>query len=138
VEELLGRFVDISYAYRFGEPQQDLVVATLERGEDVIGQAVRFPVGRPRTRESAEELGLVATASARRDSTEVTIVSRRFVYGARLARSGFVPVEDAFDIEPGHSRTITMRPTSEKSSAGDGSVVLRALNLSGTLRVPSS
>jgi beta-mannosidase len=138
VEEILGRFVDVSYAYRFGEPQQDLVVATLERGEEVISQAVRFPLGRPRALETADQLGLVATASAGRDSIEVTLGSRRFVYGARLARSGFVPVEDVFNIEPGHSRTITMSPTSEQPSADDGSVVLRALNLTGSLRVTSS
>jgi beta-mannosidase len=38
VEEVLGRFVDASYAYKFGPPAHDTVVATLWMGE-ALGQA---------------------------------------------------------------------------------------------------
>ncbi|MDQ6745074.1 MAG: glycoside hydrolase family 2 protein, partial [Actinomycetota bacterium] len=50
LETVLGRFVDVGWAYRFGPPGQDLVVLSLERaGEppEVLGQAFRLPVGRP-------------------------------------------------------------------------------------------
>ena len=50
---MLGHFVDASWAYRFGPPAQDVIVASLERdessapGSGMISQAVRFPAGRP-------------------------------------------------------------------------------------------
>jgi beta-mannosidase len=48
VEALIGRFADASYAYRFGPPAHDTVVATL-RGPDgeLLSQAVHFPTGPP-------------------------------------------------------------------------------------------
>ena len=41
VETLLGRFVDASYAYRFGPPGHHVVVATLESEDGVISRAIR-------------------------------------------------------------------------------------------------
>src|SRR5205807_213638 len=60
VEALLGRFVDASWAYRFGPPAQDLIAVTLERGAEVLSQSFRFPAGRPTARHSPPELGLSA------------------------------------------------------------------------------
>ena len=89
VEAILGRFVDVGYAYRFGEPQHHLAVASLEQGDALIGQAFRFPVGRPGGRRSAAELGLTASASERNGAIEVTLATGRVAYGVRLDRSGF-------------------------------------------------
>ena len=62
VEALLGRFADVSWAYRFGPPAQDLIVASLERegagGAELLSQAFHLPAGRPRAVESADRLGL--------------------------------------------------------------------------------
>ena len=41
VEALLGRFVDASYAYRFGPPGHHVVVASLEAEDGLISQALR-------------------------------------------------------------------------------------------------
>ena len=61
VESMLGRFVDAAWAYRFGPPGQDAIVATLERhddhGTEFISQAVRFPAGRPLDEESRGSTG---------------------------------------------------------------------------------
>ena len=138
VEGILGRFVDVSYAYRFGEPQQDLVVASLEQEDMLVSQAFRFPVGRPGRRQSPGELGLEVIASGgEAGSTIVTLRARRVVYGVRLARTGFVPEDDAFSIEPGHSRTILMRPASRPAqlAAAGAAVTVHALNLSTPVRV---
>jgi beta-mannosidase len=49
VETIIGRWVDVSYNYRFGPPSHDLVMAEL-RGEsgELLSQAQRFPLGRAR------------------------------------------------------------------------------------------
>jgi beta-mannosidase len=41
VEGLLGRFVDASYAYRFGPPGHDAIVVALEQDGAVVSEAVR-------------------------------------------------------------------------------------------------
>ena len=139
VEAILGRFVDVGYAYRFGEPQHHLAVASLEQGDALIGQAFRFPVGRPGGRQSAAELGLTASASERNGAIEVTLATGRVAYGVRLDRSGLIADDDAFTIEPGRSRLITMRPTkgAQVASVATG-VSVRALNLLAPFEVPLS
>jgi beta-mannosidase len=139
VESVLGRFVDVGYAYRFGEPQHHLVVASLEQGDRLIGQAFRFPLGPPSSRQSAAELGLTASASERDGAIDVTLTTARVAYGVRLGLSGFVPDEDAFCVEPGRPRLITLRPRAAAPAANAAAgLSVRALNLLAPLAVPLS
>ncbi len=134
VEGLLGRFVDVSAAYRFGEAQQDLVVTTLD-GPVVAARDFRFPAGRPRDRVDAAVLGLRASASAGPGGDiEVTLGAARLLYGVRLAAPGRVASDDAFSVEPGRSATVLLRPRGAVAPAHE--VELRALNLAGTFTVP--
>ena len=90
VEELLGRFVDISWSYRFGPPAQDVIVLSLEGDEKrrPLAQSFRFPAGRPTRPETATQLGLQASLSGpERDGSTVTVASRRLAYGVPPARS---------------------------------------------------
>ena len=88
VEALLGRFVDISAAYRFGPPAQDLIVLSLERERagrlELLSQAFRFPVGRPLQRQSADQLGLAGEFR----SDEHGQRSGRYGAPLRLRRAG--------------------------------------------------
>ncbi len=139
IEAILGRFVDVGYAYRFGEPQHHLVVASLEQRDALIGQAFRFPVGPPTGRRSAAELGLTASACERDGAIEVTLATARVAYGVRLDRSGFIADEDAFTIEPGRSRLVTLRPRDAAAVANAAAgVSVRALNLLAPLEVQVS
>ncbi|MCW3000782.1 MAG: glycoside hydrolase family 2 protein [Conexibacter sp.] len=48
VEGLLGRFADAGYAYRFGPPAHDAIVATLRTTDGtILAQATHFPTGPP-------------------------------------------------------------------------------------------
>ena len=142
VESLIGRFVDVSWAYRFGPPAQDLIVLSLERerdldeererdgGWDLISQAFRFPAGRPHTTQSATSLGL--SGVLRRDGDRrawLTVSSTRFAYGVRTQVPGYVPDDDAFGVEPGRERVLRLTATEEPPAAPAGS--LTALNLAG-------
>ncbi len=128
-EGLLGRWVDISWAYRFGPPQADVVVASLERAGAPVAQAFLFPAGRPQRRESAEALGLEVEAIP----GAVTLRSRRLAWGVRLRVPGWDAEDDAFSLEPGRKRTVALRPR-EPGAAWPGGT-LTALNLDGGLEL---
>jgi beta-mannosidase len=141
VEELLGRFVDASWSYRFGPPAQDLIVLSLENsapGRELLSQSFRFPAGRPLRRESAEALGVTLSVEATGDDVGRAIVSsRRFAYGVRLSADGFMPEDDAFSLEPGHSREVRLRRVDDSAASPSGRLTacVNALNLRGRVTV---
>jgi beta-mannosidase len=130
VEAMLGRFVDASWAYRFGPPAHDTIVASLERpgpdGAELLSQAVRFPAGRPPAVDSAARLGLEATVGRTGGGPlTLSVHARRLVYGLRIHAAGLDPSDDAFSIEPGGTRTVRL------GGAPGPRVELSALNLRG-------
>jgi beta-mannosidase len=138
VEQLLGHFVDASWAYRFGPPPHDLLVASLERegelGNELVSQSIRFPAGRPVATESADRLGLAADAETLSDGTvRVRLQSRRFAYGVRIHVIGFTTDDDAFSIEPQGERIVLLRPRELTGDFSGGA--LTALNLDGRVRI---
>ncbi|MCW2989420.1 MAG: glycoside hydrolase family 2 protein, partial [Solirubrobacterales bacterium] len=124
-EGMLGRFVDASWAYRFGPPQQDVVVAALEREGHPALQAFRFPAGRPLTAEPASELGFEAAL----DGDALVVSSRRLAYGVRVHADGSEPSDDGFSVAPGDTRRIALSPAPRHG------VTLTALNLAGRVTV---
>ncbi len=137
VEAIIGRFVDASWAYRFGPPAQDAIVASLERRGDsdidpeILSQAVHFPAGRPLERESPGHLGLEAeTVLSPNGEIELVLKSRRLAYGVCIDVPRFLPSDNGFFIEPGHKRGVMLAPTAE-STAESGKV--GALNMRGTI-----
>jgi beta-mannosidase len=135
VEQLVGTFVDAAWAYRFGPPAQDAIVATLHGAGDheadadgkVLSQAFFFPAGRPTDRRSAADLGLRLFAS----QDALRLETERLVYGLRISAPGFTPSDDAFCVEPGSGRTVALRRDDPEARADKASVT--ALNLSGQL-----
>ncbi len=141
LETLLGRFVDASWAYRFGPPAQDAIVLTLSAGESAerqaapLSQAVRFPAGYPLVREHPDRLGLSANAESLADGrARLTLSSTRLAFGVRVDVPGYTPAEDCICLEPGVARCLTLKP------GGDGERSLRAgrvsaLNMVGSVRL---
>jgi beta-mannosidase len=139
IESIIGHFVDASWAYRFGPPAQDLIVASLERDDDqgteILSQAFRYPAGRPAGAEPADRLGLAA-AAVQPDGDgrlRMTVSSRRFAYGVRLEVPGFRPDDDAFSVEPGGHRTVVLHPLEPGNRFRGGR--LSALNLAGRVEI---
>jgi beta-mannosidase len=111
LEQILGRFVDAAYAYRFGPPGQDVVVCSLHKnpGDIPFAQAFRYPAGRPTGRIAISELGISGEARALSDGRiEVLLTSRRLEWGVRVTAPGYLPDDAYFDIEPGGRRRIVM------------------------------
>ena len=138
IEELFGRFVDLSWSYRFGPPAQDLIVLSLENSDErrPLSQSFRFPAGRTARAESAAQLGLSATLRGQESgAATVSVTSRRLAYGVRLHVPGFAPEDDAFGVEPGHARVIELRRLDADADGGRITGHVTALNLTGRIPV---
>jgi len=136
LEQILGRFVDAAYAYRFGPPGHDVVCCSLhkEQGDVPFSQSFRFPAGYPAGRRGFAELGLEGHAHVLPNGgIEVVLTSRRLVWGVRIAAPGFLPDDAYFSIEPGGRRRIVMTP--QKSQTAPASVTVTAMNAEGRLSV---
>ncbi|MDQ6803604.1 MAG: glycoside hydrolase family 2 protein [Actinomycetota bacterium] len=126
LERLLGRFVDASWAYRFGPPAQDVIVVSLEQEGHLLSQSFRFPAGRPVQREPASRLGVRAILH---EGGKLSVSSERLLYGVRVTVLGFEPADDAFSVEPGHRRELELTRRTDAAGPATGSIT--ALNLSG-------
>ncbi len=139
VEGALGRFVDAAWAYRFGPPAQDAIVATIERdksdGTQIVSQAFHFPAGRPLVQEPESRLGLAATATGAGagGAVRLAVTTRRLAYGVRIHAAGYATSDDAFSVEPGGRRVIELTPRDEGVTFSGGS--LTALNLLGRVAI---
>jgi beta-mannosidase len=142
VEGVIGRFLDASWAYRFGPCAYDTIAVTLEAdasderdgGARVLSQALRFPGGRPLDREPPERLGLAASASTQADgSVRVSVSSRRVAYVVTIHAPGFTAGDDGFSIEPGGARTVTLYPCVSGAALRDGRIT--AANASGHVKI---
>ena len=144
VEQILGRFTDAACAYNFGPPGHDLIVASLHRHRNDIpfAQSFRFPAGRTTQKNPIADAGITAESKILANGAiEILLRSRRLVWGARVAATGFQPDEAWFGIEPSGQRRLVLTPF-RAAGAGDlvacqfENVVLTALNLEGRLLIP--
>ena len=132
---MLGRFVDATWAYRFGPPAQDLIVVSLARrrparlaGDPLPGR----PAARARAGDDARPRG--GRAEPGDDgAVRLRVASDRFAYGVRVQAAGFAPDDDAFSVEPGGARDLVLRPL--EPGASFAGAVLTALNLDGRVKV---
>jgi beta-mannosidase len=120
---LFDGFFDLSYAYRFGPPAHDLVVATVRAPSGTLAEAFHFPLGLPRARE--RDVGL--TAEARADATGVVLVvkTRRFAQSIAVSVEGYEAEDSFFHLAPGGERTIPLR---RLSAAAGARATLQPLN----------
>jgi beta-mannosidase len=128
---LFDGFLDLSYAYRFGPPPHDLVVASLmDETKVVLAQAFHFVHGLPATREL--DIGLSATAtpiaSGATPAFEVSIATRRFAQSVWIEAEGYVADDAYFHVAPGTAKTILLRRGAPAGdSLADRSVTHRPL-----------
>ena len=101
VEAVIGHFVDVSYAFRFGPVSVSAVVATFEDGSASPVQAFHFPAGHPDTTPHPPD---VITLELSGDLLRMT--SERLLDTVQL-RCDPRPADNFFCLEPGVTRTVT-------------------------------
>jgi beta-mannosidase len=132
VDAVLGRFHDVSYAYRFGAAGHDLVVATFTDASGVrIAEAFHFPLGAPSAQHA--DTALSATAE-RRDDGAVTLLvcAERFAQSIAVDGGAAVPDDNYFHVAPGDARLVTF---SAAETAHLSEVFVHPLNAQTGLRV---
>ena len=111
LNRLFTGFLDTSYAYRFGPPSHDLVVATLAEAAtgEVHDTAFFFPVGFPAA--APAELGLTATVHRTQGRAyRLDIQTQKYAQSVVISAPGFLPDDNHFHLEPGGRRSIALRP----------------------------
>lgn len=123
--ELIGRFFDITYAYRFGPPGHDVTSAVLRDAASgaVLAEAFHFPLGRGHERH---ELGLSAALEANGESWSVRIAAERFAQSVEIVDAGWRPAQNWFHLSPGEERLVALNPRRSGPSRPSGFV--RAVN----------
>jgi beta-mannosidase len=109
---LLEHFIDLTHAYRFGAPAQDVTVATLVDGTTGLARAEAFHFPRMLPSQLDGEIGLEASArQVDGDVWEATLRSRRLAFAVELSVRDFRPDDNYFHVAPGRARTVRLRAT---------------------------
>lgn len=126
VSALLGRFVDLTRAYRFGPPAVDAVVVRVltDDGERVSDDCYFPPGATPPLVEPP-----VVEASVGDDG--LTLRTSSFLRSVRIESPTHLPSDNYFHLAPGLARCVRLHATGDRPAR----VYLSALNLDGVVTV---
>ncbi|MBF6988450.1 glycoside hydrolase family 2 protein [Cupriavidus sp. IK-TO18] len=104
---LLDRFFDFTYAYRFGPPTHDVVLATLLAGDsgEPLSQAVYLP---DRRATALKAPGLRAQLEQVGDEWWLTVSAERFARWVHIEDVAYQASENWFHLAPGSSRRVRL------------------------------
>jgi beta-mannosidase len=122
---LMDTFFDFTYAYRFGPPAHDVVVATLEGadGGELLSQAAYLP---DRRASALKPPGLKGDLECVAGEWWLTISTQRFARWVHIEDDVYQPAQDWFHLAPGESRRIRLMHEGGSQAPG-------ALNPSGEI-----
>ena len=123
---VLGRFFDVTYAYRFGPADHDVCHAALLDAEGrILGEATHWLPGR---RTERHALGLTARVEEDREGWVLHLSADRMAASLAIDDEMLVPDDNYFDLAPGREVAVRLR------GAGRPSGLVRALNGTETAR----
>lgn len=125
-DAIVGGFTDVSYAYRFGPPNHDAVVATLVNpaNGETLAQAFHFPLGIGAARAFVQ---LEAKAERTDDgSCAVTFSGDNLALAVSIEAAGWLPSDNYFNVAPGDSRVILMKPVGQRRQLSGRAVALNS------------
>ncbi len=121
--ELLGAFFDFTYAYRFGPPAHDVVVARLTCRDSgaLLADAFHFPGGRGADRR---DCGLAARLEEDGDGFALTISCTRLAQSVHVVDADFRGSDGWFHLAPGEERRLRLlrRPDAAEGARPRGEV----------------
>ena len=132
-DEILGGFYDVSYAYRFGPPHHDVVVATwFDSERRVISEAIHFI---RRTVPTADRAVALETAAEVVDDgrVRITLRSDRFLHGVQVAAKGYLPDDNYFHLPPDRTKPVTF--TAQSAQPPAFKAMIEALSMDASLVV---
>jgi beta-mannosidase len=132
-DAMFDGFRDLTWAYRFGEANYDVVAATLLTNDDEpVARAFHLPLGL--ARELEPDIGLSADATPGNDGGwELTIRSKRFAQSVAVRVDGFRPDDNWFHVAPGTPHKLQLEPLDASSVTPAGEV--RAINTVSGCRI---
>lgn len=131
-DALFAAFSDLTYAYRFGPPRHDVLIARLvtEDEEMVLAEDAYFPLGW--NLPCQESLGITAAVERGPDGTfTLALRSPAFLQAVTLASRSHEPDDNHFHLAPERIKQIRFTPRAD--SAAPFRAELAALNLRGSL-----
>lgn len=135
-DELFPGFRDLTYAYRFGPPEHDVVGLRLELDGSPVAQLAHLPLGLACPVEP--DLGVSATLRpAGGGAWWLEVTARRFAQLVDVDAEGYRSEDSWFDILPGWERRLLLRPDRPPSPGDDAPtprVLVRPLNCSAPTR----
>lgn len=133
VNELLGRFCDVNYAYRFGPAAHDVVIATLmDARRNVVSEAFYFL----RRENPAFLAGHTLTAALNpidSQTWQLELDADAFLQTVRLSAKGFQPSDNYFHLTPQRRKSVRFRALDQLPRGIK--VDVEALNVDGTMTV---
>lgn len=124
--EVLGAFMDIAYAYRFGPPGHDVTVAALRDPEtgDLVAQAFHYPAGVPLDATPATvETRLIHDAAG-----WVLVLNTDHVVRHLHVEDGcFSPSDDWFTLAPGFEHRVRLTPRLPTEAPPSGRILAPGL-----------
>jgi beta-mannosidase len=134
-DAILPHFADTTYAYRFGPPGFEVARATLvDRKAGIrLADARYFPGELPSSQRSDLGVEAIATPRERDDGAfDLAVRAKRFALAVAIDARGFDRDDDFFDVAPGETRHIVLRPRASNAKLV-GSVL--ALNADAPARI---
>lgn len=131
-DELLDRFYDVTYSYRFGPAKHYLVSARLiDLKQHLIDEAIYFPtVGLPDMVYNSIKL---AVNQLDEKTYQVSLQSEKFVYSVNLDIPGFIAEDNFFHLIPHQEKTVMIYKSNLNSKPLKG--YISAINLPETIRL---
>jgi beta-mannosidase len=135
VDEILGSFYDVNYAYRFGPQSHHVVIATWFNAQrEVISEAFHLTRARDPEAQALSPDALKADAICVGEGRyQLALQSDRFLHSLRLEACGFLPDDNYFHLPPGRLKTVTF--TALPGNGGAFRASVQALNLVGEVSV---
>ncbi len=132
-EQMINRFFDITYSYRFGPSKHIAVVARLLSDTDeLVDEKFYFPESKIPTKVSPENITYLLE-KIDQENILLTIASNSFVYGLYIEAPTYQIDDNYFHMAPGSKRTIHIKGTDPTKNKFKG--YISAINLVESIKL---